>query len=1101
MKLKGDLDSIGLAELFKTLADQQATGVLSISSSMGEKHIALAHGEVAVHSDVLAERARIGDLLVARGKINETQLVDALKAQKASPRTRLGDVLAKQGLITAQDIDDALRFQLEEEIYDLFTWKGGSFDFDGDKSIDDEPADEKARNVHRLYIKPDAIIAEATRRISEWNTIESRLPTPYLCFRLAPKGEELVQTASPAAQRIIKLLKEGRTIETTVKRSCMGRLAVSKAIIKFLDDGWIFPYPAADLPLLAAEHRAQKRYADALNIYRRLLEVNESESERTELETLMAATIEAIHQAKDSGESPDSLEIFSHKRAAEKYIRRKLYRRIALAAFGVVGVGVSLFMLLGRYRPAQQLPEEYQAAIRAADTAMDSGQIDVANEIWQKFYMSLPDKESDIAKRAQERRLALTRRYNTYIENLLLPVEGLEKQSKLDEAQAGYKQLLEKYPKNPFEDRINEGLVRVKTKKETRQVADQVASLEGKMKEAREYIQKKNYTPAKARFTEISAAAPTGTAPRREADEALKRLDEIEERSRNFVRIAESALLEQKAESAIASYDQAASEWPDIPSGKQAREQSERLKKKLSGLKEALKDADMAEADGRILDALAALSPLDRIYSEFESIAGAKKRIAALNAQAAEVDKQIALAQAAATSDKARARQLFTDLMIRQSQFMTSRNVEVPMRIATTPKGAILKIDGKEIGPTPQEIMISMSKPFSMSLELPGYEPFETKFAGLSSKDLEFLKHLPRKPLKILELSDKNGIVAPPKVLNGVLYVFHGTSSLSAFEPNGNKLWSTDNIPVSAKAQDPDEFSRNNIEPLPDGKLLLTLRGSRDLFQFSPADRTTSKILTLPENPAGRSYVEPKSLLGGSTLIATPCADGMIRVYDVANPNKPLWEKPIVPPGASGKETGKFAAGLVSRAPSFFLGLSVSGRMAAYNVVNGNENVIVELKKQIAGGNIIPDSTDESVAALVHADGKVTAVDLSREEKIWELPVEQALEEAFAATVRKNGVYVLTREGRVSKYSAERSSGKPPQVWQRRLDGPSEIPMAADKAIYIACSSGHLYALSMDDGREVWDYRMDGKPLYLQVYGNYLYVATTDGHLIILSTE
>src|SRR4051812_4804278 len=131
MNLKGDLDSIGLAELFQTLSSQRATGVLTVTGSFGEKVVAIAHGEIAVLSDKTAERVRLGDLLIARGKLTETQLNEALKIQRTSEqRSRLGDVLVKQNMIKPQDIAESLKFQVEEEIYELFTWKGATFDFD-----------------------------------------------------------------------------------------------------------------------------------------------------------------------------------------------------------------------------------------------------------------------------------------------------------------------------------------------------------------------------------------------------------------------------------------------------------------------------------------------------------------------------------------------------------------------------------------------------------------------------------------------------------------------------------------------------------------------------------------------------------------------------------------------------------------------------------------------------------------------------------------------------------------------------------------------------------------------------------------------------------
>src|SRR5437868_2446188 len=150
MKLKGDLESIGVAELFKTLAEQRATGLLSVNSPMGDKTIAVSQGEVAVCADNLSERTRLGDLLVARGKINDEQLSDALKTQKANPRTKLGDVLIKMGVVTPQLIAEALQFQVEEQIIDLFTWKEAAFEFDSDRSIEEMEDPASLNGIQRL---------------------------------------------------------------------------------------------------------------------------------------------------------------------------------------------------------------------------------------------------------------------------------------------------------------------------------------------------------------------------------------------------------------------------------------------------------------------------------------------------------------------------------------------------------------------------------------------------------------------------------------------------------------------------------------------------------------------------------------------------------------------------------------------------------------------------------------------------------------------------------------------------------------------------------------------------------------------------------------
>ena len=84
MNLKGDLDISGIAELFKTLSSQNTTGLLSVTSLMGEKLIALSQSDILVFSNPFIESPRFGEVLIARGLLSDTQMAEALMEQKAT---------------------------------------------------------------------------------------------------------------------------------------------------------------------------------------------------------------------------------------------------------------------------------------------------------------------------------------------------------------------------------------------------------------------------------------------------------------------------------------------------------------------------------------------------------------------------------------------------------------------------------------------------------------------------------------------------------------------------------------------------------------------------------------------------------------------------------------------------------------------------------------------------------------------------------------------------------------------------------------------------------------------------------------------------------
>ena len=1106
MKLKGDLDSIGLSELLKTLAEQRATGVLAVTSSMGEKQISLGHGEIAILSDKLAERARIGDLLIARGKLTESQLSDGLKAQRASPRTRLGDLLVSQNIITPKDITDALQFMVEEEIYDLFTWKHGTFDFDGEKSIDEELSEDgNDKNLHRLFIDPQAIIAEATRRIPDWNTIESRLPTPYLCFKLSPKGEELTATASLPIQRLIRLLKEGRTIETAVKRSYVGRLNVCKAIIKMLDDGWIFPYPAVDLPMLASEHRTAKRFSDALNICRRLMDVTEDDAERAELQKLIDDIVEDINQARESGEAVEGSDVVSHKDAANRYKRRQRIWNIAKAIFLAAAAVVIALLVAVRFRPPTHLPEAYLNAKNAANEAAAAEKFDEAVDVWEKFYSTLSDKEGDVAGHVQDNLKSLRGRYITYIENQLHEVRVTEQQDRLDEAEAGYNRLIEKYPNHMLAAEMRNGVKRIQTQRESKRNEYEKSTLQNNLEAASTLLRNKNYTLARKKYTEISDSAPPNSEGKRTADETLKKLAEIEARSVGMLKTGEDDLRAKNGEKAIASFDAASSEWRDLPSAETARQQSQRLRKVLDGLKDGLKDAQSAQANGQLLDAVETLRALPPGLAEFELARQVKAQLDALNGTVAQLDKQIADAQTAYKSgDKPKARRLFNDLVKANEQFLAARNVSVPVLINSRPQGANLQIDGRPIGPTPQDVMLPVAHAFTIRLDHQGYAFVEKQFERLP-KDLEILEPLNRGAIAA-PLDFGLGNTAPMRLIDGTLYIFHG-GALSALEPSGKLLWTIpgDKLSSEPPAADVDESGWPSPPiQIEHGKLLLALK-SKEVIEITLENRSVKKILVLPDEPVGNIYIEQKSLRAGATLLAVACADGQLRVYDLAKPSEPLWENPVAVAAKSPKASARkltVSAGLFSHTHGEVLVLGSNGILTGFNLVDGKTLWSKDLSGQMSEKNSFPESIDESLASFIFSDGRVAVVDLLRQESLFELPVEKALDGAISAITAENGIFAITRDGMVSKFGREQTAGvNPTPLWQRKLDGTSEIPMAAGKALYIAERSGHVYALAKDDGHPLWDYRTDSKPVQIAAFANYVYVMTSDGKLLILSAE
>src|SRR5437016_1748537 len=131
MGLKGSVKAFSLDQLFEFLHASGHMGTLRVThKTTAKKTIYLWHGGVYVERSEWSYR--LGDVLIRFGYISRPQLDQALEKQKLTPEIRLGDVLCQLGFTTKEQILQARRKQVEEEIYDLFSWEDAFFEFDKD---------------------------------------------------------------------------------------------------------------------------------------------------------------------------------------------------------------------------------------------------------------------------------------------------------------------------------------------------------------------------------------------------------------------------------------------------------------------------------------------------------------------------------------------------------------------------------------------------------------------------------------------------------------------------------------------------------------------------------------------------------------------------------------------------------------------------------------------------------------------------------------------------------------------------------------------------------------------------------------------------------
>lgn len=268
MALKGDLASVDLAQVFQMLALNQKVGMLCITSPRGWRAL---HFEPRGFCPYFDEHVLL-DKVVGRATRNgqlDADVVREARHHAVASGVGLADALIDAGHLTEDELVSMLRSEMEEEIYELFSWEQATFEFlEGASSIE-------GRDGHidqRFVFSTDTLIMEAARRIDEWSFIEDRIDSPREIFRVAGHSrpdDEL----EDVALAVFELVDGKRDVTRLIELTGMPPFLVHKGLAVLLDEGLIEPVPEASLPKLAAECEAEGRMEDAVHIHERAIEM------------------------------------------------------------------------------------------------------------------------------------------------------------------------------------------------------------------------------------------------------------------------------------------------------------------------------------------------------------------------------------------------------------------------------------------------------------------------------------------------------------------------------------------------------------------------------------------------------------------------------------------------------------------------------------------------------------------------------------------------------------------------------------------------------------------------------------------------------------
>jgi hypothetical protein len=232
MSFTGNLQTVAFSDLLQLFSAGKKTGTVTIVRGNIRKEIVFKDGNIISATSHDAEEDFLGQLLMKSGRITKTDLQRAVYMHKTSGK-RIGQVLVEMKLISREELGLYLKQQIEEIIYNLFSWREGEFIF--------REGQLPATREGLVELNTMNVIMEGTRRIDEWVEIQKVLPrdNQVLCVssRIQAKNDEV--TLSLDEFRVITLVDGKRTAPEIMEASPLGEFVTSRAIYKLISGGII----------------------------------------------------------------------------------------------------------------------------------------------------------------------------------------------------------------------------------------------------------------------------------------------------------------------------------------------------------------------------------------------------------------------------------------------------------------------------------------------------------------------------------------------------------------------------------------------------------------------------------------------------------------------------------------------------------------------------------------------------------------------------------------------------------------------------------------------------------------------------------------------
>ena len=1080
MALKGNLATVNLADVFQALSSGHSTGLLHIQAPEGTRFVEIQDGQISIVARA-ANRILLGDLLLSRGLIDEDTLHKALTAQKETGKL-LGQILVDMGLIQMVDIENALRFQVEEEICDLFLLKSAEFDFLASATLDAKMA--LGGGIVRLKMDPNGLLQEAARRLSEWQRIEKRITSQGMLFTLQAEGKALLSSGAGLSQEgliLLQLISEGRTAEAMVQKACLGRLDTNALLLELWDAGIISAASAEMCLATAQKHLKEGRLDEAERVALHGAKAETDPARKEALEKIAAeverkkkagvgVTSDSVRTRSEVIRRPNPSLIINKKRSPLLYI---LAAAVVLALAGG-GVYWKFFRKAG---PAVSVEEQrqYDSMVQKVAEFVAEGKYEDAWSMltWIPSNPQLRDKGQQEIENFEKfmgtQAHALSERFDK---------AGNDEEIKKINAEVQRFEKMGVFSAGPLRDMLVDLKYAIRKHEDLKRLqkfAQVLKQLETK---------DANCSECEATLKQMLSEDP----PEAVGAKIRARLAALLERKRKAQRSYDLGLELRRTGAGTLSkleFDTVVKLYPGSDLATKAEKESAGLVDEMRKAEELLNQVQTLLYQKKMEEAKAALLQFLDKNPEQGYAEKARMRLREIDDGKEELEAEKAVAQAEVLEQKRdfdAARMIKIDAATKYPRTMTVSKLRLKVDVSSAPKGAQILLNGvdtREV--TPSAIAIPALGPVRITLRLKGYADADEVARDFRKKTVQWrLERLPldpAKPFRLLPAAPKAGMAAHGE------YVAVVADDEAYIVNYGQK----DEEELFRRVFSPSQAPAAGVPPLAEPS-------------FGPAAAKDAPELFLATCEKRVWRLRPDSSKAGSLeLLSAPVSRALVFTEQ--------GTRPVLFAGvetADGFEVLELASGQRRFGPRMFgggensvsLGIAFDG--VYFFVPRANGRMYTVHAKEAKGWDVEMPAGARKPAACLAGSKTVAVAGASGKVMVWETESEKVVYThdlgeglAFGLTAAGPGYLAVTEKGKLVMLAPREVK----TLWTKDLGRAVKfVPETAGSHVAVLLED-ELLLLDAASGDEIWHVKFLAPAVGLAASGSRIYVCTKDAEI------